>query len=363
MANQFAKRTVTTGLFIFSMLMTTVLSAAPANLNQSKSISQAEEQKIIQHQLKIKRQQILRQLSGVSQLLSPERVARPFSDHEKVSYVFFSAENGFDAYEVKKTILRNLPPDVIAVIFADTANQASVESYRKQYAAYAANPDQVVVLSAPNELMSGSGSPLWARDNVPIPVFGEDGRVMSVNAKYYRYYEGDQSISRFLGTKLISHDYYYEGGNFQVDDDGTCMMVNNSRHKEIPDSVFTEMYGCKRLKRLAHLSGIGHADERIKILKDKVILTDTAEYKSELEQMGYRVVMVPKANQPYETYINALVLNDTVFLPVFREKNDNDVIAIYEKQGFKVIPVYVNSLPNQGRGSIHCITMTYPEVK
>lgn len=358
-----ADRIITKGLFLVTLLASTLVVAAPAKLNQSKAISQAEEQKIIQHQLKVKQQQILRQLSGSRELLSPEMVARPFSDHEQVKYVFFSAENSYDAFEVKKTILKNLPSDVTAVIFADTSNQVSVENYRKQYAAFAPNPEQVVVISAPNELASGGGSTLWARDNVPIPVFSQDGRVISVNAKYYRYYEGDQSISKMMGTKLISHDYYYEGGNFQVDDDGTCVIVNNSRHKEIPDDVFTNSYGCKRLKRLVHLSGIGHADERIKILKNKVILTDTVEYKSELEDMGYQVVMVPKADRPFETYINALAINDTVFLPVFKEKNDSAVIAIYEQQGFKVIPVYVNSLPNQGRGSIHCITMTYPEVK
>lgn len=355
-------------LISVALLLMSTPSFAHVNAKRiSKTLTLAEEQLIIQQNLKVKREQILqlsRQHAGQRDLLSPvamPTVARPFSDHERVSYVFFSAENYYDSAHVKKTILQNLPADVVAVVFADSANVSVIESYRQEYSQYVQNPDQLVVIASPNLLMNGSN--LWARDNVPIPVYSQDAHVLSIDAQYYRFYEADQSIANFLGTQLLSHGYYYEGGNFQADDDGTCLMVNNSRHQVIPESLFIETYGCKRLKRLEHLSGIGHVDERLKIMKNKRILTDTVEYRVELEEMGYQVVMLPRPQRAFETYANALVVNDTVFLPVFHELHDAEAIQIYEQQGLKVVPVYVNDLPNQGRGSIHCITMTYPSIQ
>jgi len=63
-----------------------------------------------------------------------------------------------------------------------------------------------------------------------------------------------------------------------------------------------------------------------------------------------------------ETYANSLLINGTLFLPIFEQPNDKEAIRIYENLGLKVIPIETKKLSNQGSGSIHCITMTYPQL-
>ena len=141
---------------------------------------------------------------------------------------------------------------------------------------------------------------------------------------------------------------------------GTCLVIDNDRVQDIPNSIFSEKYGCKKLVRLPHVKGIGHADESVKFVDDKTVLTDTESYVPVLEKEGFKVVMLPTPNGRYETYVNSLIIEKKVFLPVFDEEKDQDAIRVYEGLGFEVIPLNTESLSNDGLGSIHCITMTYP---
>jgi agmatine/peptidylarginine deiminase len=75
-----------------------------------------------------------------------------------------------------------------------------------------------------------------------------------------------------------------------------------------------------------------------------------------------KVIKVPRPEQPYETYVNSLYVNGTLFLPTFQESGDTEAVALYESFGYKVISLDSKELSNQGLGSIHCITMAYPPV-
>ena len=44
------------------------------------------------------------------------------------------------------------------------------------------------------------------------------------------------------------------------------------------------------------------------------------------------------------------------------EKTDAEVVAAYKQAGFKTVPIDTSVLSNDGDGSLHCITMTYPKV-
>lgn len=64
------------------------------------------------------------------------------------------------------------------------------------------------------------------------------------------------------------------------------------------------------------------------------------------------------------SYINFLMINDAVLLPVFGDKNDKRVIEIFEKLLPKreIIPIDSRILLRQG-GSIHCLSMNIPATK
>ncbi len=284
------------------------------------------------------------------------QVDRPFADYEKVKYLIFSSDTPFDSKEVKITILRNLPEDVTVMIYVGSSSE--IATAKKTYGKYI-DESRLRVVALP-----GAGQGFWSRDGIPVPVYLQNNRGPAlVDAKYYHRFEPDAKVASLFGSPLIKHDYYYEGGNFQADSRGNCLLVNNERAVLMPDEIFKDLYGCHTVNRFDHIAGIGHVDEVIRLLSDTEALTDRREYVGQLERLGYKVTLIPKAKRPFETYINSLVVNGTVFVPIMNESNDAKVIELYKQSGMKIVPIPVRSLPNDGKGSIHCITMTYPEME
>jgi hypothetical protein len=184
-----------------------------------------------------------------------------------------------------------------------------------------------------------------------------------VDARYYHKFEADEEVSQMFAAELIQHNYYHEGGNFLANNRGECLVVNNERAVKIPDEVFLNKYGCKKTIRFPHTKGIGHIDETVKLINDDLAITDDKEYASILKKNGFTVQMVPRPKNGYETYVNSLYVNGTLFLPTFKQSRDAEAVALYESFGYKVVALDSRSLSNDGKGSIHCITMAYPPVE
>lgn len=288
---------------------------------------------------------------------------KPFAEYQKTGYVVFSDDDfGGVASKMKTDIAANLPADVQLIVYTQSADKGYQKQVLNTYAKYI-SPSRLHVLQIPD---SGSND-FWSRDNLPLPVFAS-GNFSLVDAQYYYNFEPDSYLSQIFGVSLDAHKYFYEGGNFMANSRGDCIMVNRKKSyiggtsdtAKIPDDIFKSKYGCSTITRLKHLKGIGHADEVVKFMSDDVVITDTPEYKTILEQKGFTVLMVPEADLNYETYINSLIVNDTVFVPVFGEKNDQAVLDLYKGLGFKTVAINTRRLATQGQGGVHCITMNYP---
>lgn len=288
----------------------------------------------------------------------------PFYEHSQTGFVVFSDEDFYGvADEMKAIVAKNLPAGVKLVVYTESTNKQYQKQLETAYTKHISK-DRLIILQVPS---SGTNN-FWSRDNLPMPVF-ENGKFALVNARYYYNFEPDAFFSQLFGVNLLSHNYFWEGGNFMVNSKGNCIVVNRKKAYPggvsdtgaIPDSIFKDNYGCKTLLRLKHLKGIGHADEVVKFVNDTDILTDTPEYKTQLEQAGFKVHMLPEPDLNYETYANSLIVNDTVFVPVFGEQGDQKALQMYAAFGFKVVGVPSRELATQGQGGIHCITMNYPE--
>lgn len=253
------------------------------------------------------------------------------------------------------TLVNELPRDVDLVVLGHHVDAEA--SLREKY--------QKLVDEDRFHFVNVNGaSSFWTRDAVPIPVFrwleNAANNLMLVDSKYYHGFDSDDAIADKFMTGLLKNLYYFEGGNFIADTKGRCLIVNNSRHAEIPNENFKKLFGCESLTRLPFVAGIGHIDERVKLISDEDALTDLKEYREPLEKLGFRVTLLPRADNAFETYVNSLLINGTLFLPIFDEKEDDEAIRVYEGFGLRVVPIKVKTLPNSGAGSIHCITMTYP---
>lgn len=279
---------------------------------------------------------------------------RPYSELEEAGYLFFSANTNYNSRVAKHAMAKNLPADVILVIFTEPGTDAA--RLRRDYQGLI-EPERLKIVE-----LDDASSGFWTRDGFPVPIWGVDRGMSLVGARYYHGFEPDQVVSGWFGGRLAEHRYYFEGGNFVTNDRGDCLTIDNKLSKDIPDQIFREMYGCQKLVRFPHEKGIGHADESLKFITSDTVITDSANYERTLLAEGYKVVRVPRPQRKYETYINSLLVNGTIFVPVFNQTTDDAALQVYRDAGFSVVPIETISLANNGLGSIHCITMTYPKV-
>ncbi len=292
--------------------------------------------------------------SSTSNAFDSLSVERPYAEYEKAKYFFINANTSFDSGTAKIELVRSVPREVKVIVLTESENEkASASAFFKDYS----NQENFEVVNLSTQVG------LWARDSLPIPVYvtGGNTRLGLVDAKYYHANEPDSLLANFLGVPVFKHDYYYEGGNFAADDQGNCMAVDK-RISNIPDTLFQSYYGCKKLMRLPFDSGIGHVDEHAKFIGTGRVVTDVPSYVTFFESNGYQVYLAPRPEKYYETYVNSLIVNGTLFLPQYGENSDAEAAKFYESLGFKLIGLPSSELSNSGKGSIHCITMTYPDV-
>lgn len=285
-----------------------------------------------------------------------ERKYRPYADYEAPGFLIMSSDFNFDSQQAKVTMASKLPADGTLVIFTAYSDNSTKESILRSYEGVVPRARIKVIT------LQDASQGFWARDGIPVPVMDKSNSLVVVDARYGHYFEPDAEIARMFGAGLEKHDFYFEGGNFQANAAGDCMMVNHGAHVKIPDEIFTGKYGCRQMIRLPFVDGIGHVDEHARFISEKVIVTDLPQYKDLLQGKGFTVHMLPKPSGAFETYVNSLIMNDQVIVPVFGRSTDAQALAVYQSLGLRASGAKSNSLSNKGQGSVHCITMTYPKV-
>ena len=178
----------------------------------------------------------------------------PFAEYQKTGYVFFNDDNyrGY-ATEIKRTIAKNLPQGVTLVVYSTSTNDNYLKNLKTEYLEYT-SADQLIVLQIPR---SGSNS-FWTRDNLPLPVW-TDEQFTLVDARYYYNFEPDAFLAELFSSIYSKHKYFFEGGNFVANSRGECIVVNRKKSYPggvsdtgaIPDAIFKNHYGCKKLIRLS----------------------------------------------------------------------------------------------------------------
>lgn len=285
-----------------------------------------------------------------------ERKYRPFADYETTGYLIMSSDFAHNSRQAKLEMASKLPAGATLVIFSDYDDASSKEGILRTFESVVPR-SRIKVIKLANSYLG-----FWARDGIPVPVIDKGGNLVVVDAVYGHRFEPDAQIAGLFGAGLEKHRYYFEGGNFMANHAGDCIMINHGAHTQIPDSVFVGQYGCRQMIRLPFVDGIGHIDEHVRYISEKVVVTDLPQYKDVLEGKGLTVHMLPKPSGPYETYVNSLIMHDKVIVPVFGRASDAQALAVYERLGLKASGADSRTLSNQGQGSVHCITMTYPPV-
>ena len=247
------------------------------------------------------------------------------------------------------------------------------------------------------------------------------------DAKYYPGRPNDdaqpQDFALRYNIPINDLNLYYEGGNFLPNGGGICIAssvvlgVNPQYEEDDIGLLFKNYLGCEQLAIVQALddAATGHVDmwlawaNRTTLLvgeyTDKQDATNRAIIENNVDQILSQLVD-PETGQPitiirvpmpsncppsyaytgtgeyifppvvaptcgnipphkrlWRTYLNVVLINDTVILPVYiqERQHENEVVGIWESLGFRVRKVVADHItPYQGQ--FHCITKTRPEI-
>jgi agmatine/peptidylarginine deiminase len=268
--------------------------------------------------------------------------------------------------------------------------------------------DRVRVLS-PTEGLDAK----WARDFGPMSIYedGEDGRLGIVDMHYYDSRPHDDAVPEFLADEMglerygiegthqspaDEHRLYMEGGNYQTDGNGTCILSNDipSDNNGNPDAdTFAEVeqilaayLGCEQIIWLEPMpnNSTGHVDMYSKLLgptemlmidlpnqngangtadavvEDNVLVMESATNLDDEPFTIHRVTIPPLGwGWVYKTYTNSVILNQVVLVPTYNEGSyDTDALAVYENAmggEYTIVGIPSAGIVSQG-GAVHCTT-------
>lgn len=257
----------------------------------------------------------------------------------------------------------------------------------------------------------------WARDHAFITLVGtEKGapcRLLDFHFNGWgeKFDAGkDNAINRTLYNKGVFHgceridcdDFVLEGGSVESDGQGTvlttsvCLMAPNRNQPMTQDeveAVLKERLCARKIVWLDHGQLIGddtdgHIDTIARLCPGNTVLyvgcdddadpqyTDLKALEKQLREatnadgIPFRLLRLPMPDAIHfdgerlpATYANFLILNGAVIVPTY-DQPDNDALALSlvaeAFPGYDIIGIDSRIIIRQ-HGSIHCLTMQYPE--
>jgi agmatine deiminase len=247
----------------------------------------------------------------------------------------------------------------------------------------------------------------WIRDYGAITVRAEGNKLVTLDFAFnswggkYPPWDKDDAVPVFMarrrGREAVTLDFVLEGGSIDVNGAGkllttTQCLLNPNRNPKLGRGQIEEVMhtwlgidACLWLE-----SGIngddtdGHVDDLARFSDARTVLcaveTDSRDenylpLKRNIEALNrysrtadLEVVEVPMPDRQVKaglrtpaTYMNFLILNGAVLVPVFRDRRDDNTLQLFEKHfpDRRIEPIDCRSLVF-GQGAIHCSSMQEP---
>lgn len=223
---------------------------------------------------------------------------------------------------------------------------------------------------------------IWLRDFMPIKT--KSGKYISF--RYEPSYLDDYSKLRTDFKTEIAPHFSLENITYSdINLDGGNIVFSPSKETAIiSDRVFMENWDYTSAKLVKDLEKLlecrviiipslksdmtGHADGMVRFIDENRVIVNRTPYKFGLE-MQIKVVLRNHGIEVYEfpyfeskgdsaigCYLNFLIIENHLFLPVFDADSDNDAITaasdIFDK---KIVPVNINEIAKYG-GCLNCIS-------
>ena len=206
----------------------------------------------------------------------------------------------------------------------------------------------------------------------------------------------------FSGERVDYDDFVLEGGSIESDGRGTvlttsvCLMAphrNQPMTQAEVEEVLKERLCARKIVWFDHGQLIGddtdgHIDTIVRVCPENTLLyvgcddendpqyADLKALENQLQQATdadgkpYRLLKLPMPDALYDdgdrlpaTYANFLIINGAVIVPTYnQEENDARALELVAEAfpGYDIIGIDSQTIVRQ-HGSIHCLTMQYPE--
>lgn len=300
------------------------------------------------------------------------------AEFEQGKFLVTAWHDEYSEYFTELIAVASQDVDVIVLIDPDQPPDAIDEALDRG----ATNFDAVDYLTVPMDTF-------WVRDFGPWAVEDAYGAIHLLDAVYDTRPQDDE-VPRALGQAwdlpVATLDLRLDGGNLLSDGRGRCVTTEtalweNDASEDELRRAFAHAFGCVETAILPPLERepTGHVDVFVSINGPGEALVARVDEQREpynaalldesarlLADVGFRVRRVPMPgwdDDIFRSYLNAVVLDDIVVVPVFDERDGNEVDALaVMRRAYgdrEIVPIVADAIV-QLEGAIHCTTLSYP---
>ena len=368
---------------IYIPIIISILSAHLCSQNLPRNLTGEEQSRL--HEI------------GINRTITdpPDSIVYTPAEFDSVTGVIF-------AWEAYPTLLTDLIKEVAEddtawVVVDNTSEQNSVSNTLSNANV---NMDRVVF-----QVIETNS--VWVRDYGPWWIIEPENSLAIIDLVYNRPRPLDdtypESAAGYFGINYYGLGLIEAGGNMLLDGQGAVIVSNvifdgsqgfdPTLNQDQLEQYFLDYFGVHKVIVTPHLinDGTGHIDMFVKLINDSTIIVGEYENQSagypgnydicnqvasqlanETNGAGrpYNIVRMPMP--PYNngityTYINSLIVNNKVLVPIYGFStdtdfaNDDSVLALYETimPGVDAVGFDCNQIIS-ANGAIHCIAMKVP---
>ena len=323
----------------------------------------------------------------------PDSIVYTPAEFDSVAGIIF-------AWEAYSTLLTELIKEVAEedtawVVVDNTSEENSVSNTLSNADV---NMDRVVFQVIPT-------NSVWIRDYGPWWIIEPENSRAIIDLVYNRPRPLDdaypESAAEYYGINYYGLGLIEAGGNMLLDGQGSVIVSNvifdgsqgfdpNLTQDQL-EQYFLDYFGVHKVIVTPHLinDGTGHIDMFVKLINDTTVIVGEYENQSAGFSGNYdicnqvanqlanetngagrpfnivRMPMPPYNNGITYTYINSLIVNNKVLVPIYgfstEFANDDSVLALYETlmPGVEAVGFDCNQII-PANGAIHCIAMKVP---
>ncbi|MDR4988596.1 MAG: agmatine deiminase family protein [Bacteroidales bacterium] len=306
---------------------------------------------------------------------------RTIAEYDSVAAVVMYWNPGSWSYDqIATAVVNGIQPR--ATVFLQTNGEQHQQNMINSFNAHGVPLENIVFIPV-------AGYRIWIRDHGPFSIYDDD-QLAFVGFNDLATNHGDQD----LPERLANHfgiNYYdfshiiFDGGNYLVDRHNRLFATDRlyTNNPGVPQSEINQILetymGIEEIYTFQAMTNDywGHIDMQIKLLNDTTFIISSvdswhadhpileANYAAlqaieHPEDKTYGIVQIPKA-QNWKTYINSLVVNDAVLVPIYNDPRDAFALQTYQElmPDKVVIGIDCNAMINW-EGAIHCITNQLP---